>query len=120
MAGCSDGSKIRSGITGRSVSRSPNGHRRQGLSARSASSSKTTFAAANAVGCPAPSYAGATSTTSQPARLIPRKARRKATASALEKGERPMTLREHAQLGESNGVVAAERDRKDTGLDDRR
>ena len=56
-----------------------------GLSARSASSSKTTFAAASAVGCPVPSYAGATSTTSQPARLIPRKDRRNATASAVEK-----------------------------------
>src|SRR5581483_9995875 len=53
--------------------------------ARSASSSSATFAAARAVGCPAPSYGGETSTTSAPTSRRPRSARSSATASAVEK-----------------------------------
>ena len=41
------------------------------------------FAAASAVGCPGPSYGGETSTTSAPARRIPRSARDDATAARL-------------------------------------
>ena len=48
--------------------------------------------------------------------LVPRVA----VGVELDERERPVPAREHAQLGERDRVVAAESEREDAGLDERR